>query len=419
VDHFDFDARIDRWATSSSKWNRYKAQAVIPLWVADMDFRCAPAIIEALHERVEHGIFGYTEPPEELAPTIVAALERDHGWRIQRAWITWLPSLVVGLNVVSRAFAAEGDDILTAVPIYPPFLSAPQYGGRNAVGVPLRRSPSPPLQGEGQGGDGVGAGAPPIPLPSSPLKGEEPGPRERWEWDWDALERAVTPRTKLLLLCSPHNPTGRVWTHSELQALAEFAARHALTVVSDEIHGGLVLDMDKRHIPFASLSEDAATRTVTLMSASKTFNLPTLGCAFAIASNPELRARLKRVMAGIVHHVGGLGYTATLAAYRDGRPWQLALLDYLRGNRDLMERALCAMPGLKTWHVEATYLAWIDARSLGNEQGVDEPFKFFEAAGVGLYDGALFGTPGFLRLNFACPRAVLSEALRRMQAAIG
>jgi cystathionine beta-lyase len=229
-----------------------------------------------------------------------------------------------------------------------------------------------------------------------------------------ALEAAIGPRSRLLLLCSPHNPTGRVWTRTELEGLAQFAARHALIVVSDEIHAGLVLDADKRHVPFASLSDEISDRTVTLMSASKTFNVPTLGCAFAIASNEQLRARMKRTMAGIVHHVGGLGYVAALAAYRDGRAWQLALLDYLRGNRDLVERAIGTMRGLRTWHVEATYLAWLDARELG----VEDPLKFFEDAGVGLYDGALFGTPGFVRLNFACPRALLPEALSRMAAAI-
>jgi cystathionine beta-lyase len=375
---FDFDIPIDRRPTGSTKWNRYKGRDVIPLWVADMDFRCAPAIVDALHARVEHGIFGYTDPPEELAPAIVAGLERDHGWRIQLDWIVWLPSLVVGLNVVSRAFAEAGDDILTAVPIYPPFLSAPQYADRIAVRVAL-------IPGNG-----------------------------RWEWDWDALEHAVGPRARLLLLCSPHNPTGRVWTRTELEGVAQLAARHGLIVVSDEIHAGLVLDTDKQHVPFASLSDAIADRTVTLMSASKTFNVPTLGCAFAIASNSELRVRLKRTMAGIVHHVGGLGYLATLAAYRDGRAWQLALLDYLRGNRDLVEQAIGRMRGLRTWHVEATYLAWIDARGLS----VEDPLKFFEDAGVGLYDGALFGTPGFLRLNFACPRALLAEALERMEAAL-
>jgi cystathionine beta-lyase len=375
---FDFDTAPDRRPTSSTKWNRYKGRDVIPLWVADMDFRCAPAVIEALRARVEHGIFGYTEPPEDLAPTIVAALERDHGWRIQPDWIVWLPSLVVGLNVVCRAFADPGDDVITAVPIYAPFLSAPQYASRNVVRVPLREQAA------------------------------------RWAWDMEALENAIGPRSRVLLSCSPHNPTGRVWTRPELEGLARFAESHDLIVVSDEIHAGLVLDADTTHVPFASLSDAIAGRTVTLMSASKTFNVPTLGCAFAVASNPRLRTRLKQTMAGIVHHVGGLGYTATLAAYRDARPWQLALLDYLRGNRDLMQQAIRKMAGLRTWHVEATYLAWIDARELR----VADPVKFFDDAGVGLYDGGLFGTPGFLRMNFACPRSLLEQALDRMRAAL-
>jgi cystathionine beta-lyase len=294
------------------------------------------------------------------------------------------------LNVVSRAFAQEGDDILTAVPIYPPFLSAPQYANRNAVKVQLREDVSPSPQPSPAREEGV------------------------WTWDMAALEAAIGPRSRLLLLCSPHNPTGRVWTRAELTALAQLAVRHDLIVVSDEIHAGLVLDADKPHVPFASLSDAIAERTVTLMSASKTFNVPTLGCAFAIACNPELRARMKRTMAGIVHHVGGLGYVATMAAYRDGRAWQLALLDYLRGNRALVEQAIRGMRGLRTWHVEATYLAWIDARELG----VESPLEFFEDAGVGLHDGALFGTPGFLRLNFACPRTLLEQALERIRRAV-
>jgi cysteine-S-conjugate beta-lyase len=375
---FDFDTPIDRRGTSSSKWEKYAGRDVIPLWVADMDFRCAPAIVGALRERVEHGVFGYTSPPAELGPAVVSSLKADFDWEVDPEWIVWLPSLVVGLNVVSRAYAEEGEDILTAVPIYPPFLSAPQYADRNAVRVPLAET------------QGV------------------------WRWDFDALERAVTPNTRLLLLCSPHNPTGRIWSRDELQKLAAFARRHDLVVVSDEIHSGLLLDDDKEYIPFASLDDDAAQRSVTLLSASKTFNLPTLGCAFAIVPSAGLRHRLRRTMAGIVHHVGGLGYVATLAAYRNGKPWQVALVEYLRANRDLVESAVAGMPGLRTWHVEATYLAWIDARGLNTQ----DPAKLFEAAGVGLYDGALFGTPGYLRLNFACPRALLEQALERMRSAV-
>ncbi|KPK32776.1 MAG: aspartate aminotransferase [Betaproteobacteria bacterium SG8_40] len=375
--NFDFDTMPDRRDAASSKWEKYGNRDIIPLWVADMDFRTAPCIIDTLSKRVQHGIFGYTQPPRELPGVITHALERDFDWRIDPDWLVWMPSLVVGLNVVSRAFANEGEEILTAVPIYPPFLSAPRNAGCVAVTAPLEQS------------DG------------------------RWVWDFDALEKSVTNKTRTLLLCSPHNPTGRVWTRDELQQLAAFCDRHDLVLVSDEIHSGLVLDRDKRHIPIASLG-DVAGRTVTLLSASKTFNLPGLGCAFAIVSDERLRARIEKTMRGIVHHVGALGYFATMAAYRDGKPWQLALLDYLRGNRDLVETRIATMPGLRTWHVEATYLAWIDARALP----VDNPVRFFEDAGIGLYDGTLFDAPGFLRLNFACPRSLLASALDRMQHAV-
>lgn len=375
---FDFDTPIDRGNASSSKWEKYRGRDVIPMWVADMDFRTAPCIVDMLASRVEHGIFGYTNPPAELPGVVAMAMKRDHGWHIDPDWIVWLPSLVVGLSVVSRAFAEQGDDILTAIPIYPPFLSAPEYGKRNAVRVQMIESGS------------------------------------AWHWDMDALEAAVTARTRVLLLCSPHNPTGRVWTREELSALAAFCVRHDLVLVSDEIHAGLVLDEHARHVPAAMLGDDIAARTVTLQSASKTFNMPGLGCAFAIVSDADLRTKLRRTMAGIVHHVGALGFFATLAAFRDGRDWQRALLDYLRGNRDVVERSVSAMPGLRTWRVEATYLAWIDARALP----VPNPATFFEDAGIGLYDGTLFGAPGYLRLNFACPRTLLARALERMVTAV-
>ena len=374
---FGFDCPPDRHGTSSSKWEKYGQRDVIPLWVADMDFRTAPCVIEALSERVRHGIFGYTQPPKELPGVVASMLERDFGWHIDPEWIVWMPSLVVGLNVVSRTFAEIGEEILTTTPIYPPFLSAPRNGGRTTITAPLA---------------------------------EQDG---HWIWDFDALEQTVTSKTRSLLLCSPHNPTGRVWTRDELDMLAAFCERHDLVLVSDEIHCGLVLDRDKQHLPIASLGE-IAQRTVTLLSASKTFNMPGLGCAFSVVSNEHLRTKLQATMRGIVHHVGALGYFATMAAFRDGKTWQLALLDYLRGNRDFVETQLSLIPGLRTWHVEATYLAWIDARQLP----VRNPAAFFEEAGIGLYDGALFEAPGFLRLNFACSRPLLRRALERMRQAV-
>ena len=375
---FDFDTPIDRGGTASVKWKKYGSRDIIPMWVADMDFACAPAILEALHQRIEHGIFGYSDPPAGLVDATIAHLQNEYGWKIEPDWIVWLPSLVVGLNVVCRAFGREGADVLTAVPIYPPFLSAPANGARNAVRVQMIES------------NGI------------------------WRWDMSALEGAITPSSRLLLLCNPHNPVGRVFTREELREVADACVRHNLVLCSDEIHNGLILDADKRHIPVASLSEEIARRTVTLMSASKTFNLPALGCAYAIASNPDVRAKLKKAMAGIVHHVGLMGYIATEAAYRDGKDWQVALLEYLRGNRDLVEHEVAKMAGLRIWHAQATYLSWIDARELGT----DDPLKFFNDAGVGLYDGAMFGAPGFLRLNFACTRALLEKALKRMSRAI-
>jgi cystathionine beta-lyase len=375
---FDFDTLIDRRGTASVKWDKYGKRDIIPMWVADMDFACAPAIVDALHRRVDHGIFGYSNPPAGLVDATIAHLKNEYDWQIEPDWIVWLPGLVVGLNVVCRAFGREGAEVLTAVPIYPPFLSAPVNGARNAVRVPMTES------------NGV------------------------WRWDTAALERAITPSSRLLLLCNPHNPVGRVFSRGELQAIAEVCVRQDLVLCSDEIHNGLVLDRDKRHVPVASLSPDIADCTVTLMSASKTFNLPALGCAYAIASNLNLRNKLRKAMAGIVHHVGLMGYVATEAAYRNGKEWQLALLDYLRDNRDLVEREISAMSGLRVWHAEATYLAWIDARGLPGEDAV----KVFNDAGVGLYDGAVFGAPGFLRLNFACPRALLEKALERMSRAV-
>jgi cysteine-S-conjugate beta-lyase len=375
---FDFDTVIDREPTASYKWAKYRGRDVIPLWVADMDFRSAPAIVEAMQERVAHGVFGYTHAPDDLVAAVIASLEAEYGWLVDPSWIVWLPGVVSGLNVLCRAVGEPGDAVMTLTPVYPPFMSAPCLADRDLIGVPL-------VLREG----GYGA-------------------------DLEALEQAVTPRTRLLLLCSPHNPVGRVWSEEELRAFARLAERHDLIIGSDEIHAGLILDEDKPHIPTATLSAGIASRTVTLMAASKTFNTPGLGCSFAVIGDPRLRWAFSRAMEGIVPHVNALGYTATQAAYEKGGEWRMALLDYLRGNRDLAERGIAAMPGLVITHAEATYLAWIDARPTG----LADPATFFENAGVGLSDGAEFGAPGFLRLNFGCPRSLLTKALDRMRDAL-
>jgi len=375
---FDFDEPIDRRHTAAIKWDKYAGRDVIPMWVADMDFRSAPAILEALDQRVRHGVFGYTDPPAELNDVIVAHLETEYGWRIEHDWLVWLPGLVTGINLVSRAIGDDGDDVITAVPVYHPFLTGPVNQRRTVTRVPMRLE------------------------------------RDRWAWDLERLEASITPRTRLLLLCNPHNPVGRVFSREELLEIARIAEKHNLIVCSDEIHCGLVLDADKPHIPFAALGDDVAAHTVTLMAASKTFNLPGLGCAFAVVSDPALRARMAHAAAGIVPRVNAMGFAATLAAYRDGAGWRRALIDYLRVNRDLVVDAVGRMPGLSITPIEATYLAWIGVDSAA----IPDPAAFFEKAGVGLYDGKVFGTEGYVRLNFGCPRSLLEQALRRIAAAL-
>ena len=373
-----FNELPERRGGDSVKWNRYAGRDVLPFWVADMDFRSPDCVVEALVQRARDGVFGYAEAGAEATAAVLAALRRDYGWEVAEEWLVWLPGLVSGLNICCRAVAGAEDEVLVSTPVYPPFLTAPGNGGSRALVVPLR---------------------------------EQDG---EWTWDWPAMAAAVTPRTRLLLLCHPHNPLGRVWSAAELRQLADFAAAHDLVLCSDEIHCGLLLD-EGQHQPLAMLDAATAARTMTLMAASKTWNLAGLGCAFAIIANPELRRRFLRAKRDIVPHVNLFGYVATAAAYRDGEPWRLALLEYLRGNRERVLAALQGLAGLRVCRPQATYLAWIDCRASGLEQ----PAQFFEQAGVGVSDGAEFGAPGFVRFNFGCPRSMLDEALARMVAALG
>jgi cysteine-S-conjugate beta-lyase len=378
MEEFDFDAPPERRGTDSNKWGKYPGRDVLPMWVADMDFAAPPAVIEALHRRVDHGVFGYGDTPTSCVEAVVEALQREHGWRIEPDWLVWLPGLVTGLNVVCRAVGEPGDAVFTATPIYPPFLSAPRNSARQVVSVPLERR-----------GD-------------------------RWEWDFDRVEAAISPSTRLFMLCNPHNPVGRVFDRGELEAIARVAERKDLVICSDEIHAGLVLDPACRHIPLAALDEGIGKRTITLMAPSKTYNIPGLGCAFAVIPDAGLRRQFCGAMRGIVPHVNLLGYVAAEAAYRHGGPWHEALIDYLRGNADFAVTSINDIAGLSSTRIEATYLVWVDARALG----VADPVAFFEEAGVGLSNGADFGAPGFVRLNFGCSRALLAEATARMRRAV-
>ena len=374
---FDFDTVIDRRAIPDEKWARYAGRDVIPMWVADMDFATPQPILDALHARIDQKVFGYAGPWPSLVDTVVHSLERDHGWRIDADWLVWLPGVVTGFNLACAIAGEPGDGVLTATPVYPPFLHAPANTGRMLQAVALV---------------------------------EDAG---HWDWDWDAVDATIDARTRMLLLCNPHNPVGRVFTRDELTALAERAERHDLIICSDDIHCGLVLD--GTHTPIAALDETIARRSITLMAPSKTWNIAPLYASFAIIPDARLRKRYLHAMRGLIPHPNVLGLVATEAAYRDGEPWRRALIDYLRDNRERVVDAIAAMPGLRTTRPEATYLAWIDCR----DTGLDDPTAFFEDHGVGLSDGRHFGAPpGFVRLNFGCPRQTLDEGLRRMAAGL-
>lgn len=368
----DFSVAPDRRASDSVKWQRYAGRDILPLWVADMDFAAPPAVIAALQERIAHGVFGYGTPLPSTTESVLAYLERKYSWHIEADWLVWLPGLVSGLNLACRS--VEGD-VLTATPIYPPFLSAPRLAGRHLATADLAFAD------------------------------------QHWQWDLDRLQAAVDASTRLFLLCHPHNPVGRCWTPAELGELAAFAERNDLIVCSDEIHCDLILDETRRHVPFASLSADAARRSITLMAPSKTFNIPGLGCAFAVIPDATLRQRFRRAMDGIVPHVNVLGLVACEAAYRAGDEWHRDLLAALAANRDCVEATVNRLSGVKMGHVEATYLAWLDVRALA----LDNPAMHFENHGIGLSDGRDFGAPGWLRLNFGCPQPLLTEALQRFE----
>ncbi|HEY5387527.1 MAG TPA: PatB family C-S lyase, partial [Thermoleophilia bacterium] len=315
----DFDRHIERRGTASFKWDMYPGE-MLPLWVADMDFASPPQVSEALEARARHSVFGYSLVPDSLVQAIVTHLEGRYGWRIEPEWLVWLPSVVPGLNLACGAFAAPGDQVLTITPVYPPFLQAPGARGRRLVTVPAELR------------DG------------------------RWQLPFEALEAAVTPSARVLLFCHPHNPLGRVWSRDEVAAVVEFCRRHDLILISDEIHCDLILD-DLAHIPAALAGPADADRIVTLMSPSKTYNLPGLNFAFAIVSDEALRRRFRQPGEGLLPFPGCLAIAAAEAAYGEGGEWLAELLAYLRGNRDLLEAFVAAeLPRLTMTHVEATYL---------------------------------------------------------------
>lgn len=378
---YDFDEIVPRRNTDSFKWGLYD-EDVVPMWVADMDFRSAEPIIAALHARVDHGVFGYSRPSEMLSRAIQERMHRLYRWDIQDPDILYVPGIVTALNIAYQIFAGAGEGIVAQPPVYFHFLRDPEHHGRILLDAPL--------------------------VPNG----------DRYEIDFDRLERAIKPNARLFVLCNPHNPVGRVYTEAELSRIADICLRHNLILCSDEIHCELVYP-PHRHIPIASIDPEIAARTVTLMAPSKTYNVAGLECGYAVITNPELRKKWKDFSYGLIPGVNIAGHVAALAALSAGQEWLDQALAYLQGNRDFLFAYIHEnMPSIRMFAVEATYLAWLDCRPAQLRQN---PADFFlKQARVGLTDGAEFGKGGenHVRLNFACSRKLLAHALDRMRNAL-
>ncbi len=380
--NYNFDELPDRKSSESIKWH-YFPEDVLPMWVADMDFVSPEPVVRALQERVAQGVFGYAGDLPGLREAIVERLERLYHWEVLPQDLVFIPGVVTGFNLAAHAFTDEGEGVLIQPPVYMPFLDV----GKNVRG----KCQEVQLTDNANG---------------------------YYRVDWDAFERAITPETRMFLLCNPHNPVGRVYTRAELERMAEICLRRGLVVCSDEIHCDLVFS-GHQHVPIASISPEIAQNTITLMAPSKTYNIAGLSCSFAVIQNPELRKRYTQAEQGLVHGVNLLGLVAARAAYAEGQEWLDQLLAYLEGNRDFLCSFVAErLPGVKMFCPEATYLAWLDCREAGIE---GKPSDFFlKNARVAMNDGAAFGSggEGFVRLNFGCPRPMLVEALERMEAAL-
>lgn len=376
---YDFDKTIDRRATNSYKWDS-APEGVLPMWVADMDFRTAPAIIDALQKRVAHGIFGYTRVPDAYYDAVTSWFSQRHGWDIDREWIIYTSGVVPAVSAVIKALTVPGDKVIVQTPVYNCFFSSIRNNGCEIVSNPLRRT------------------------------------ADTYEMDFDALERcAADPRAKVMLLCNPHNPAGRVWTPDELTRLGNICLRNGVTVVADEIHCELVYQGFK-YTPFASLSDAFLHRSVTCVSPSKAFNIAGLQIANIVAFDNDLRSRIdKAININEVCDVNPFGVAATIAAYNEGEEWLNQLVDYLHGNYEAMaEFCRRELPEFPITRLEGTYLVWMDCSSLGMPSDALE-HALLEDARLWLNAGTMYGAEGegYMRWNIACPRSVMLDGLNR------
>lgn len=379
----DFNRVIDRRNSECIKWNRFD-EDVLPMWVADTDFKCSDAIIRALHERVDHGIFGYGAPPRELYQTVVQRINRLYDWDVQENQIGYIPGIVTGFNAAIRAFCEPGEAVIYQTPAYPPFIGAP--GPARLVGV------------------------------QNPLLQQQDG---NFLIDYDRFEQQLTSENvRAFILCNPQNPTGRVFSQEELTRLAEICLRHDVLIISDEIHCDILYDGHK-HIPIAALSPEISANTITFMAPSKTYNIAGLHASVYIIQNPDLMKKFHDFCEGLVGCPGVLALTAAHAAYADGDAWLAEQNHYLQTNRDFLDEALkTQLTGIRWRKPEATFLGWLDCSEL---ELAEAPYAFFlREARVGLNEGLTFGPQcrDFVRFNFGTTKANIQEAVNRMEAAL-
>jgi cystathionine beta-lyase len=381
---FDFDKVVDRRGGDSIKWNLY-GDGILPMWVADGDILSPPEVIEALTNRAQHGVFGYAGEPAELKALLVERMQRLYNWTIKPEDIVYVPGVVTGFNIAARAAGKAGDGILVQTPNYPPILNAATNHD--------------------------------MVTQTAELKLVHSGNIINYEYDDAAFLGAIDERTKIFILCHPHNPTGRLMSRAELERMATVCVEKGIVICSDEIHCDLIMD-GREHIPTAALSHEIAMNTITLMAPSKTFNIPGLGFSFAIIQNPELRTKYIKAQAGIVPHAGIFGYVGALAAYKHGDAWLQASNEYYAANRDFaVDYIKKYMPQLSITNPESTYLAWVDCSKAGIE---GSPKEYFQKFGVALGDGKNFGahTANFVRITMACPRKLLADGLDMMRQAL-
>lgn len=380
---YKFDELINRKNTRSYKWDQvgplFGSADILPLWVADMDFPSPPAVQEALKKRVDIGAYGYAIRTDEYADAIMSWFGRRHGWSLQREWISDSPSVVTTLSLAVEQFTAPGDKVVIQTPVYYPFYDVVRDNGRELALNPL-------LVRNGH-----------------------------FEMDLAHLESLFKDGAKMILLCNPHNPGGRVWSREELTALGDLCLRYGVIVVSDEIHCDLVYP-EYEYTPFASLSPELADVTITCLAATKTFNLPGLHTSFMVISNREMKARIdKRIKTLSIHMSHHFAQEAVIAAYNESEDWLDELLVYVKGNLDYaLDYLAQQLPQVKPMKPEGTYLLWVDCRALGlDKQGLKK--LMYEKAKVAFNEGSTFGTEGegWLRINLACPRFVLEQALKQ------